>query len=80
MRTCSAWSVDVRVVLWLSSHYFFYHFFFYFFDSVFFPISIRIDILWAQLLLEVSIDHFENMHTCSTLSEDVHVVWGLSSH
>ena len=43
------------------------------------PVIIRIDILWAQLLLDFSTDHLENMHTCSTWSEDVHVVLGLSS-
>ena len=42
-------------------------------------ITIRIDTLWAQLLLEFSIDHFYTMHTCSTSSVDVHVVFGLSS-
>ena len=41
-------------------------------------ISIRIDILWAQLLLDFSTDQLETMHTCSTWSEDVHVVLGLS--
>ena len=29
-----------------------------------------------QLLLDFSTDHFETMHTCSTWSEDVHMVWG----
>ena len=43
------------------------------------PISIRIDILRAQLLLHFSTEHLETMHTCSTWSEDVHV-FGLSSH
>ena len=42
-------------------------------------IAIRIDTLWAQLLLEFSTDHFETMHTCSTWSVDVHVVLELSS-
>ena len=56
--------------------------FFYFFDVVFFSgqITIRIDTLWAQLLLEFSTDHFETMHTCSTWSVDVHVVLGISFH
>ena len=51
--------------------------FFHFFDLVFFsgPISIRIDILWAQLLSDFSTNHLENMHTYSTWSEDVHVVF-----
>ena len=40
------------------------------------PISIRIDILWVQLLLDISTDHLEIMHTCSTWSEDVHVILG----
>ena len=44
------------------------------------PISIRIDILCVQLLLSVSTDHLETMHICSTWSEDVHVVLGLSCH
>ena len=42
-------------------------------------ITIRIDTLWAQLLLEFSSDHFKTMHTCSTRSVDVHVVLGISS-
>ena len=56
--------------------------FFHFFGLVFFPgpISIRIDILWAQLLLNFFTDHLETMHTCFTWSEDVRVVLGLSSH
>ena len=55
--------------------------FFHFFDLVFFfsgPISIRIDLLWAQLLLDFSTDRLETMHTCS--DEDEHVVLGLSCH
>ena len=44
------------------------------------PISIRIDTLWAQILLEFSTDHFETMNTCSTWSVDVHVGLVLSSH
>ena len=44
------------------------------------PISIGIDTLWAQLLLEFSTNSFETMHICSTWSEDVCVVLGLSSH
>ena len=54
---------------------------FYQLFPVFFPgpITIRIDILWAQLLIDFSIDHLETMHTCSTWSEDVHVVLGLLS-
>ena len=56
-------------------------FFFHFFDLVFFffssgPITIRIDTLWAQLLLEFSTHHFETMHICSTLSINVCVVLG----
>ena len=49
----------------------------YFFPS---PVSIRIDILCAQLLLDFSIDHLETMHTCSTWSENVCVILGLSCH
>ena len=51
------------------------------FDFVFSdPISIGIDTLWAQLLLQFSTNHFETIHICSTWSEDVHVVFGLSSY
>ena len=42
------------------------------------PVSSGIDTLWAQLL-EFSTDHFEIMHICSTWSEDVRAVLGLSS-
>ena len=42
-------------------------------------ISIRIDNLWVQIILEFSTNHFETMHTCSTWSIDVHVVLGLWS-
>ena len=66
MHTCSTWSVDVHVVLGLSSRYF-YQFFFYFFYFVFSRfVSIIMDTLWAQLLLGFPTDHFETMHTCST--------------
>ena len=55
--------------------------FFHFFNLVFFSgqITITIDTLWEQLLLEFSTDHFETIHNCSTWSVDVHVVLGLSS-
>ena len=53
--------------------------FFHFFNLVFFTGQIRIDTLWAQLLLEFSTDHFETMHTCSTWSVDAHVLLGLFS-
>ena len=54
--------------------------FFYFFNLVFFSglITIRIDTLWMQLLLEFSTDQFETMHICLTWFVDVHVVLGLS--
>ena len=80
MHTCSTWSEDVRVVLGLSSHYFIH--FFPLFGLSFFPgpISIGIDTLWAQLLLEFSTNRFETMHICSISSEDVYVVFGLSSY
>ena len=57
----------------------FYHFFTTF-STLFFSsqISVRIDTLWAQLLLGFSFDHFETMHICYTWSEDVHVGLGLS--
>ena len=84
MHTCSTWSEAVRVDLGLSSHYFyqlfppfFFTFFFFFFPG---PISIGIDTMWAQLLLEFSTNHFETMHICSTWSENVPVVLGLSSY
>ena len=58
---------------------YFNHFFFYFFDLVFSgSISIIIDTLWVQLLLEVFTDHLETTRTCSTWSENVHVFFGLS--
>ena len=56
--------------------------FFHFFDlGIFFSgqIIIRIDTLWAQLLLDFLLDHFETMYTCSTWSVDAHVVLGLFS-
>ena len=69
----------MRVVLGVSSHYFFINFS-HFFDKFFpGPISIGIDTLWAQLLLEFSTNHFGTMHICSTWSEDVPVVLGFSS-
>ena len=79
-HTCSTWCVDVLVALGLSSHFFLINFFYFF--NMFFPdsITIRIDTLWVQLLVGFSIDHFESMRTCSTFSEDVHVVLGLSSN
>ena len=69
----------MHVVLGLSSGYFFYQLFLFFRLSFFSPgsITIRMDTLLAQLLIEFSTDHFETMHTCSTRSVDV--VWGLSS-
>ena len=67
MHTCSTQSENVHVVLGLSSYYFFYQLFPLFRLSFFpAPISIRIDILWAQLSLDFSTDHLETMHTCST--------------
>ena len=80
MHTCFTWSVDVHMVLELSSHYFLSTFF-RFLDLVFpGPINIRIGNLWAQLLLDFSTDHLETKCTCSTWSEDVHVVLELSCH
>ena len=70
MHTFSTWSEYVRVVLGLSCRFVF-NFFHFVFPG---QISIRIDILWVQLLLEFFTDHFETMHTCSTWSEDVRVV------
>ena len=42
------------------------------------PISIRIDILCAQLLSDFSTDYLDTMLTCSVWSEDVRVVLGLA--
>ena len=42
--------------------------------------SIRIDILWAQLLLDFSTDQLETMRACSTWYEDVRVALGLTCH
>ena len=70
----------MRVVLGLFSYYFLSTFSYFF--NLHFPglFSIRIDILWVQLLLKLSTDHFEIMHTCFTRSEDVRVVLGLFCH
>ena len=72
-------SEDVHLVLGLSSRYF-VSTFSNSYDLFFFsgPITIRIDTLWALLLLEFSTHNFETMHT-STWSVDVHVALGLSS-
>ena len=80
MHTCFTLSEDVHVVLGLSSYYFFINFFHFFYLD--FPglISIGIDTLWAQLLLELSTDHFETMHICSTWSEELCLVLGLTSY
>ena len=66
MHTCSTWSVDMHVVLGLSSPFFFYFQIFLLLRR-FFPgsITISIDNLWAQLL-EFSTNYFETMRTCST--------------
>ena len=73
MQVFLSWSEDVHLILGLSSRYFFIKVF----DLVF---SSRIDTLWAQLLLEFSLDHLETVHTCSTWYEEVCVVLGLSCH
>ena len=60
-------------------HFFpFFFFFFFFFFGVFqSPISIRIDTLWVQLILQFSThSFFIPTHTCSTWSEDMRVVLG----
>ena len=44
------------------------------------PISIRIDSLCVQFLLEFSAGHFETAQICSTKFEDMRVVLGLSSY
>ena len=75
-----SWSKDVHLVLGLSCYFFIN--LFHFFDLVFFsgPITVRIDTLREQFLLEFSTHHFETLHTCSTWTVGVHVVLGLSSH
>ena len=78
-HTCSTWSVDVHVVWGLSSHYFFYQLFLLFRHN-FFQIRPILKTFWTQFRLEVSTNHFETMHTCSTWSVNVHVVLILSSH
>ena len=57
-----SWSEDMHVVLGLSFHYFFINFL-HFFDFFSGLITIWIDTLWAQLLLEFFTDHFETTHT-----------------
>ena len=69
--------LKMHVVLGLSSQYFWSLFSTSFFPG---PITIRLDTLWAQLLLEFSTNHFETNLTCTSWSEDVHVVLGSSSH
>ena len=80
MHTCSTWPEDVCLYLGLSSHYVLSIFSTFLTWKKFFPLSIGIDTLQEQLLIEFSTDHFETMHICSTWSEDVHVVLGLSSY
>ena len=80
MPTYFTWSVNMHVVYGLFSHYFlspFSAFLTYFFPG---PISIRIDVGATPPRLFFFTDHLETMRTCSTWSEDVHVVLGLSCH
>ena len=71
----------MRGVFGLSSQYFYQPSPFLVFDLVFSgPVSIGIDTLWPQLLMDFSTNHFETMHICSTWFEDVRVVFGLSSY
>ena len=60
-----SWSEDVHLVLGLSSCYLFINFFHFFYLIFFFffsgKITIRIDTLSAQLLLEFSPNQFETM-------------------
>ena len=74
----------LKLCVWFWGHppIIFYQLSSTFFDLVFFPgpISIGIDTLWAQLLLEFFTNHFETMHICSTWTEDVRVVLGLSTY
>ena len=66
MYSCSTWSVDVHVVYGLSSDYFLPTF--STFSTQFFSgsLSIRIDTLLEQRIVEFSTDHFETMLACST--------------
>ena len=52
-----SWSEDVHVILELSSYYLLSTFF-PFFDVVLGLISIRIDTLWVQLIIQFSTYHF----------------------
>ena len=72
-----AGQITIRIdTLWMQL-LLFLHFRLNFFPC---PICIRIDIWWVQLPLDFSTDHLETMHTCSTWSEDEHVVLGFSCH
>ena len=76
-----SWSEDVHVLLGLSSHHLFLSTFSLFIDVFQVPVSISLGTSWVQLILEFPTHHFQTMrHTCSTWSEDVRVVLGLSSY
>ena len=82
-ETLQVFCHGLKICIWFCGyhHVIFYQLFPLFRLSFFSgQITIRIDILWAQILLEFSTDHLKTRHTCSTWSEDVHVVLGLSCH
>ena len=68
VHTGSTWFVDVHVVLGLSFFYLLSTFFTFSIYLLPGSISIRIDTLKAQLLPQLSTDHFETVHTGSTWS------------
>ena len=74
------WFWGYPPIIFINFFFFFFFFFFsflYFFDLVFQDlITINLDLMWAQHLLDFSTDHLETMHTCSTWYEDVRVVLG----
>ena len=81
MHTCFTKSEKKKKCIWFWVILPLFYQLFSTFSTLFFPfsITIRIDTLWAQLLLEFSTDHFETMHTCSTSSEDGRLVLGFFS-
>ena len=73
---------DLKMCVWFCGYppiifYQLFTLYTYFFPG---PISIGVDTLWAQLLLEFYTNHFKTMHICATWSEDVRVVSRLSSY
>ena len=68
-----SWFGTLHLILWLSFCCFFLSTFFFFYDLLFFQVRLLLD-----YLVGVTTDQFDTMHTCSTWSVDVHVVFGLS--